>query len=84
MTNPKLSPYNYCVYLNNQPYIDNDGMIFSCCKNRKTRLPYNIKDMPLIDMFNTPEFIETRKQMAEGIMHLGVNPVTVQKQRLQK
>ena len=74
MTNPKFSPYNYCVYLNNQPYIDNDGMIFSCCKNRKTRLPYNIKDMPLIDMFNTPEFIETRKQMAEGIMPFGCEP----------
>jgi molybdenum cofactor biosynthesis enzyme MoaA len=66
--------YNYCVYLNNQPYIDNDGMIFSCCKNRKTRLPYNIKDMPLIDMFNSPEFIETRKQMAEGIMPFGCEP----------
>ena len=29
--------YNYCVYLNNPPYIDNDGMIFPMLQKQKTR-----------------------------------------------
>jgi organic radical activating enzyme len=67
--------YNYCVYLQNFPYIDNSGMIFPCCKNRTLRLPqYNIKDMKLKDMYNIPEFAEMRKQMASGQMPQGCDP----------
>ena len=69
--------YNYCVYLSNFPYIDNSGMIFPCCKNRQLRLPYNIKDMKLIDMFNSPEFIQMRETMATGNMPLGCEPCYV-------
>lgn len=66
--------YKYCVYLQNKPYIDNYGELFACCKNRKERLPYNIKDMKLIDMYNSPEFVEFRRQMAIGQMPVGCEP----------
>lgn len=53
----------YCVYLNNFPYIDNTGRMHLCCKNKNHTLPYNIKEHTLKEMFHSPEMEAIRNTM---------------------
>jgi sulfatase maturation enzyme AslB (radical SAM superfamily) len=53
----------YCVYLNNFPYIDNYGRMHLCCKNKNYSLPYNIKEHTLEEMFYSPEMEAIRNTM---------------------
>lgn len=73
-----LDTKNYCVYLNNWPYIDNKGHIGMCCKNNNKAALYNmnIQNTPLKDLFNHPLVEMKRKIFLNNMIPEGCNLCT--------
>lgn len=59
---------NYCVFVSHYPFIDNRGKLHLCCKNKWHETDYNILTHTLKEMYFSPEMIEVRNQISNGIM----------------
>lgn len=55
-----MHPYNYCVYPFNYAHIGHKGIPALCCNNGEHRLPYNIKEHTLYDIWRSPEIVDVR------------------------
>jgi molybdenum cofactor biosynthesis enzyme MoaA len=74
MTN--LSPEQYCVYLNNWPFINNSGQLGMCCKNNWVQLtsPFqSIVNTSLRELWEGFQVKHVRQQMLDGDTPKGCN-----------
>ncbi len=61
-----MHPYNYCVYPFNYAHIGHKGQPTLCCNNGQHRLPYNIKEHSLKDIWTSDEINAVREQLSTG------------------
>lgn len=59
---------NYCVYVSHYPFIDNQGKLHLCCKNKWHETDYNILTHTIKEMYFSPEMIDVRNQILNGVM----------------
>ena len=57
---------NYCVYMNNSPFINNKGNLHLCCKNNHNQIDGNIKTHKLSDMYYSLQYKALRDKMYIG------------------
>lgn len=66
-----MTVVNYCVYVSHYPFINNNGELHLCCKNKNHKTDYNILTHTLREMYFSPEINAVRDQIAKGQMPLG-------------
>lgn len=70
-----IDPKHYCVFMNNYPFIDNDGYVAMCCKNQKNKLTnYHISEHKLSDIWNSPEMQANRQLLLDEKVPYGCGP----------
>lgn len=55
---------NYCIYMNNYPFINNKGHLHVCCKNNHNRIDGNIKTHTLREMYYSAQYENLRSKMS--------------------
>ena len=64
---------NYCIYMNNYPFINNKGYLHLCCKNSHNRIDGNIKTHTLSEMYYSAQYEELRSKMSNNESITGCN-----------
>ena len=64
---------NYCIYMNNYPFINNKGHLHLCCKNNHNRIDGNIKTHTLSEMYYSAQYEELRSKMSNNESITGCN-----------
>lgn len=62
-----INSNGYCLFPFNYPFIDTDGIFGLCCRNvsKQSKLPFNISEHKLIDVWNSKEMLKIRQDFIE-------------------